>query len=159
VDYLENEGRKPVPIRPYLLTNHAPCPAAQEAVIKRFMQSLGKDGRLAARHLLKLPPRLRKSQQCARSVQAENAWRRGVFFTTHIPMDEDTLVALFRRCRENFRSTGDVVAARGHMVRVESGETVNGARGVGVEFDFYVVSHTTTLKWESGPGIRGPIRA
>jgi len=83
----------------------------------RFMESLGKDRRLAERHLLKLQLqlqlRLRRSQR----------W-----------------------------------LCMGHVVRVVSGKAANGARGVGVKFDFCVVSHTTTLKWESGPGIRGPIR-
>jgi len=70
------------------------------------MQSLGKDRRLAARHLLKVPLRLRRSQQCERSVQAENAWRRGVFFTTHIPMDEDTLLALLSEMPGKFQEYG-----------------------------------------------------
>ena len=129
--------------------------------MERFMESLGKDRRLAERHLLKvqLQLRLRRSQQCERSVQAENVSRRGVFFTTDIPTDEGTLLDLLLEMPEKISG---VRAAHwlcmGHVVRVVSGEAANGARGVGVEFDFYAVSHTPTLKWESGPGIRGPIR-
>jgi len=29
--------------------------------------------------------------------------------------------------------------------------------GIGVEFDFYVVSHAATPRWELGPGLRGPM--
>jgi len=46
----------------------------------------------------------------------------------------------------------------GHVVRIEQAEVRSTRRGVGVEFDFYVVSHTTTPRWEFGPGIRGPLR-
>lgn len=129
--------------------------------MERFTESLGKDRRLAERHLLRVPLRLRlrRSQLREQSVQAQNVSRRGVFFTTDIPMDEGTLLDLLLEMPETISG---VRAAQwmctGHVVRVEPSEATDGARGVGVEFDFYVVSHTTTLKWESGPGIRGPIR-
>jgi hypothetical protein len=129
--------------------------------MERFMESLGKDRRLAERHLLRVPLqlRLRRSQQREQGVQAESVSRRGVFFTTDIPMDQGTLLDLLLEMPEKISG---VRAAQcmcmGHVVRVEPSAAGDGAQGVGVEFDFYVVSHTTTLKWESGPGIRGPIR-
>ncbi|GAC1630195.1 MAG: hypothetical protein NVS9B14_00530 [Candidatus Acidiferrum sp.] len=46
----------------------------------------------------------------------------------------------------------------GHVVRVERENSLREKRGFGVEFDFYVVSHMTSPRWEFGPGIRGPLR-
>jgi hypothetical protein len=129
--------------------------------MERFMESLGKDRRLAERHLLRVPLqlRLRRLQQREQGVQAESVSRRGVFFTTDIPMDQGTLLDFLLEMPEKISG---VRAAQwmcmGHAVRVEPSVAGADAQGVGVEFDFYVVSHTTTLKWESGPGIRGPIR-
>lgn len=116
--------------------------------MERFIESLGKDRRLAERHLLRVPLqlRLRRSQQCGQSAESENVSRRGVFFTTDLPKDEGTMLDLLLEMPETISG---VRAAQwmcmGHVVRVEQGAAADGARGVGVEFDFYVVSHTTTL--------------
>jgi len=50
--------------------------------MERFAESLGKDRRLAQRHLLRMPLqfRLRKSNECEQRVEAKNVSRRGVFF-------------------------------------------------------------------------------
>jgi hypothetical protein len=116
---------------------------------------------LAERHLLKLPLqlRLRKSNDLERNVEAENVSRRGVFFTTDIPMGEGAMLDVLLEMPE--RISGVRTAqwmCMGHVVRVAPSAEVRGAQGVGVEFDFYVVSHSTTLKWGLGPGMRGPIR-
>lgn len=92
-------------------------------------------------------------------MESENVSRRGVFFKTDAQPKEGTALDLLLEMPEAI--TG-VRAAQwicfGHVVRVESSNAANETRGVGVEFDFYVVSHTETPRWELGPGLRGPIR-
>jgi hypothetical protein len=127
----------------------------------RFTESAGKDRRLAERHAMRAPLRLRfrRSEGSEMKVESENVSRRGVYFKTDMQLKEGTVVDLLLEMPEAI--TG-VRAAQwictGHVVRVEPGKVMNGARGVGVEFDFYVVSHTATPRWELGPGLRGPIR-
>jgi hypothetical protein len=92
-------------------------------------------------------------------VEAENVSRRGIFFTTDIPMDEGTTLGLLLEMPEKISVVRMAQwMCMGHAVRVEPSEVENGARGIGVEFDFCVVSHTATPKWELRPGVRGPIR-
>jgi len=125
----------------------------------RFMESVGKDRRLAERHALRTQLRLRmqKAEGREQKVESENVSRRGVYFTTELPLSEGTMLDVLLEMPETISG---VRAAQwmcmGHVVRVE--RNGNGLRGVGVEFDFYVVSHTATPKWEQEPGIRGPIR-
>jgi len=129
--------------------------------MERFLESLGKDRRLAKRHWLRVPLqfRLRKSNECEQRVEAENVSRRGVFFTTHLPLDEGMTLDLLLEMPEGVSGVRTAQwMCMGHVVRVERRGEASGVRGVGVEFDFYVVSHTATPKWTSGPGIRGPIR-
>jgi len=127
----------------------------------RFMKSVVKDRRLAERHELRTPLRLRvrKPEEREQKVESENVSRRGVYFTTDLPLSEGMMLDVLLEMPETISG---VRAAQwmcmGHVVRVERNGHANGLRGVGVEFDFYVVSHTATPKWEQGPGIRGPIR-
>ena len=129
--------------------------------MERFMESVGKDRRLAERHAMRTPLRLRlrRPQGSELKVESENVSRRGVFFTTDVQMNEGTVLDLLLEMPEAI--TG-VRAAQwicmGHVVRIEPGKLTNGTRGVGVEFDFYVVSHTATPRWELAPGLRGPMR-
>src|SRR5215475_2668096 len=129
--------------------------------MERFMESVGKDRRLAERHAMKTPLRLRlrQSEEGELKVESENVSRRGVYFKTDAQLKEGTALDLLLEMPEQI--TG-VRAAQwicmGHVVRVEPAKANNGTRGVGVEFDFYVVSHTATPRWELGPGLRGPIR-
>ncbi|MBS1841277.1 MAG: PilZ domain-containing protein [Acidobacteria bacterium] len=129
--------------------------------MERFMESLGKDRRLAERHAVKTPLRLRirKSEVNEQKVESENVSRRGVFFTTDLQLNEGAVLDLLLEMPEEI--TG-VRAAQwicmGHVVRVVPGEAGTGPRGIGVEFDFYVVSHAAKAQWASGPGIRGPVR-
>jgi hypothetical protein len=129
--------------------------------MERFVESLGKDRRLAERHLLKMQVqlRLRKSNECEQKVDAENVSRRGVFFTTDIPMDKGTMLDLLLEMPEKISGVRSAQwMCMGHVVRVAPSAEMAGAHGVGVEFDFYVVSRTPTLQWQVGPGMRGPIR-
>lgn len=129
--------------------------------MERFMESVGKDRRLAQRHIMKTPLRLRvrRAESSELKVESENVSRRGVYFKTDMQLNEGTALDLLLEMPEVI--TG-VRAAQwicfGHVVRVESTRTMSGSRGVGVEFDFYVVSHAATPRWELGPGLRGPLR-
>ncbi|HWZ97464.1 MAG TPA: PilZ domain-containing protein [Candidatus Dormibacteraeota bacterium] len=129
--------------------------------MERFMESLGKDRRLAERHAVKtsLRLRVRKSDISEQKVESENVSRRGVFFTTELQLSEGTVLDLLLEMPEAI--TG-VRAAQwicmGHVVRVVKGEAESGLRGIGVEFDFYVVSHVAKPQWAPGLGIRGPVR-
>jgi hypothetical protein len=118
--------------------------------MERFVKSLGKDRRLAERHLLKLPLqlRLRKSNDSERNVEAENVSRRGVFFATDIPMQEGAMLDILLEMPEKISGVRTAQwMCMGHVVRVAPSAEVRGTQGVGVEFDFYVVSHTPMLKW------------
>lgn len=81
--------------------------------------------------------------------------RRGVFFRTEEPLDKGTTLDLLLEMPEGI--TG-VPAAKwvclGDGVRVEEGDRPS-KRRIGVEFDFYVVSHTATPRWELGPESAG----
>ena len=125
------------------------------------MESLVKDRRLAERHVVKTPLRLRirRSETAEQKVESENISRRGVFFTTDLQLKEGTVLDLLLEMPETI--TG-VRAAQwicmGHVVRVVPSIGSQGHRGIGVEFDFYSVSHVAKPAWASGPGIRGPVR-
>jgi len=92
-------------------------------------------------------------------VQSENISRRGVFFTTDLPLSEGTILDLLLEMPE---AISGVRAAHwncmGHVVRVVPPELENHGVGIGVEFDFYVVSHGAKQQWASGPGLRGPLK-
>ena len=127
----------------------------------RFTESVVKDRRLAERHALRTQLRLRvgKSETREQRAESENVSRRGVYFKTDMQLNEGTPLDLMLEMPEAI--TG-VRAAQwiclGHVVRIEQGDARNNRHGIGVEFDFYVVSHTATPRWEFGPGIRGPLR-
>jgi len=82
-----------------------------------------------------------------------------VFFTTDLPLTEGTILDLLLEMPE---AISGVRAAHwncmGHVVRVVPAESANHAVGIGVEFDFYVVSHGAKQQWASGPGLRGPLK-
>src|SRR5260221_8085134 len=129
--------------------------------MERFVESLGKERRLAERHELKTQVRLRvrRSDLCGQEVKSENISRRGVFFTTDLPLTEETIIDLLLEMPEAISGVG---AAHGncmaHVVGVVPAESANHAVGIGVEFDFYVVSHAAKQQWASGPGLRGPLK-
>jgi hypothetical protein len=127
----------------------------------RFTESVVKDRRLAERHALRtqLRLRVRKAEGREQKVESENVSRRGVYFTTDLPLSEGTMVDVLLEMPETISGVRSAQwMCMGHVVRVERNGNADGLRGVGVEFDFYVVSHTAAPKWEQGPGIRGPIR-
>jgi len=100
---------------------------------------VGKERRLAERHELKTQVRLRvrRSNLCEQEVKSENISRRGVFFTTDLPLTEGTILDLLLEMPE---AISGVRAAHwncmGHVVRVVPAESETDAVGIGVEFDF-----------------------
>lgn len=129
--------------------------------MERFVEHLVRDRRLAERHSFKMPMqlRLRTAQNHEEKVEAENVSRRGVFFRTDLPLAMGTTLDLLLEMPERISGVRPAQwVCLGHVVRVEHENALKEKRGVGVEFDFYVVSHTTAPRWEFGPGIRGPLR-
>ena len=91
-------------------------------------------------------------------VELENVSRRGVFFTTDLQLSEGAMLDLLLEMPEAI--TGMPAAdwiCLGHLVRVEPGAALSRTSGIGVEIDFYVVSHAATARWELAPGMRGPV--
>ena len=129
--------------------------------MERFVESLGRERRLAERHAVKTPLRLRvrRSDMSEQKVESENVSRRGVFFNTDLQLNEGTMLDVLLEMPEAITGVPDAHwICLGHVVRVEQHDTPNRTRGIGVEFDFYVVSHAPTPRWELGPGLRGPVR-
>jgi len=129
--------------------------------MERFMESVGKDRRLAARHAMKTQLRLRLSRfgSGELKVESENVSRRGVYFRTDAQLKEGTVVDLLLEMPEAITGVRSAQwICMGHVVRVDEAKAASEKRGVGVEFDFYVVSHAAKPQWASGPGIRGPMR-
>ena len=129
--------------------------------MERFIESLGKDRRLAERHDVKTPlrVRIRRSEIAERNAESENVSRRGVFFTTDLQLKEGTVLDLLLEMPESITGVRTMQwICLGHVVRVVPSKVADGQQGIGVEFDFYVVSHAAKSAWASGPGIRGPVR-
>jgi PilZ domain-containing protein len=129
--------------------------------MERFVESLVRDRRLAERHALRMPMqlRLRASDKREEKVEAENVSRRGVFFWTDLPLDKGSTLDLLLEMPERISGVRPAQwVCLGHVVRVVERVAHDARRGIGVEFDFYVVAHTTAPRWEFGPGLRGPLR-
>lgn len=128
--------------------------------MERFVESFVRDRRLAERHALRMPVqlRLRAAEKQEEKVEAENISRRGVFFRTDLPLDKGATLDLLLEMPEKISGVRPAQwVCLGHVARVEEDDARRAKRGVGVEFDFYVVSHTVGPRWEFGPGLRGPL--
>ncbi|HLK06120.1 MAG TPA: PilZ domain-containing protein [Candidatus Acidoferrum sp.] len=129
--------------------------------MERFAEHVVKDRRLAERHSVRMPLqlRLRASDKREEKVETVNVSRRGVFFITELPLDKGTALDVLLEMPEDVSGVRPAQwICLGHVARVVPSFGAGGKRGVGVEFDFYVVSHTTAPRWEFGPGLRGPLR-
>ncbi len=102
--------------------------------------------------------RVRRSDGAERREESENLSQRGVFFATDLPLSKGAALDLLVEMPEEV--TG-VPAAQwlctGHVVRVVEMASPRGARGVGVQFDFYEVSRPERPQWTTGVGLRGPV--
>lgn len=128
--------------------------------MERFVELLARERRLAERHAVRTPLRLRvrRSDLSEQKAEAENVSRRGIFFNTDLQLSEGAMLDVLLEMPEAITGMPNAHwICLGHVVRVEPGAAQTGTRGIGVEFDFYVVSHATTARWELGPGLRGPV--
>lgn len=128
--------------------------------MERFVESLGRERRLAERHAVKTPLRLRvrRSNLCEQKVESLNVSRRGVYFNSDLQLSEGAMLDVLLEMPERITGVPDAHwICLGHVVRVEPRQPASEMRGIGVEFDFYVVSHAPTPRWELGPGLRGPV--
>ena len=128
--------------------------------MERFVDRLPSDRRLARRHNLRAPLRVRVRRSNAEEQKAEsqNLSQRGVYFATDLALSKGAALDLLVEMPEEI--TG-VPAAQwlctGHVVRVEPVESPQGKHGVGVQFDFYEVSRAERPRWAIGVGLRGPV--
>lgn len=122
---------------------------------------LGKNRRLALRHMLRVPIRFhvrRMSDISEHDCESENLSRRGVFFQTDVRLTEGAIVDLLLEMPEEVT---EVPAATwlctGRVVRVVSKTVPDGPEGVAVKFDFYEISRSATRHWAVGSAMRGPM--
>jgi hypothetical protein len=126
----------------------------------RFVEKFVPDRRLSLRHILKTPLRVRvhRSDIAERTAESENLSQRGVFFSTDLPLTEGALLDLLVEMPEQVTGTpASQWLCMGHVVRVVPSASPPGARGVGVQFDFYEVSRSERPHWSMGVGLRGPM--
>jgi Tfp pilus assembly protein PilZ len=118
------------------------------------------DRRLARRHNLQIPLRVRarRADTAERRADSVNLSQRGVFFATDLMFSEGAALDLLVEMPEEV--TGAPPAqwlCTGHVVRVVPIDSPKGAHGVGVQFDFYEVSHSKQPQWSMAVGLRGPV--
>ena len=109
----------------------------------RFIERFSSDRRLARRHNVNAPLRLRvrKSAVAEQEVQIENLSRRGVFFSTNLPLHKGASVDLLMEVPEEIAGIPDVHwLCTGHVVRVVPITGQLGQNGIAVQFDCYEVS-------------------
>ena len=102
-----------------------------------------KDRRLAGRHKVKAPLRVRlwKSAQPEQRAESVNVSQRGIYFETDSELREgETVEVFFNMPEEIIGEETSEWRCTGHVVRVEAGGATEGKVGVGVQFDCYEVS-------------------
>ncbi len=124
------------------------------------LQEAAHDRRLTRRHNLKVPLRVRarRADTSERRADSVNLSQRGVFFATDLSFSKGAAVDLLVEMPEEV--TGAPTAqwlCTGHVVRVVPLDSPRGEHGVGVQFDFYEVSHSKQPQWSMGVGLRGPV--
>lgn len=109
-----------------------------------FVDRFVRDRRITKRHVLKTPLRfrIRKSIIPEQRAETENLSERGVFFATKFPMIVGTAVDLLLKMPKEItgRKTTEW-RCLGHVVRVVQQTFPELRLGVGVEFDYYEISH------------------
>ena len=107
-----------------------------------------KDRRLVGRHGVRLPLRVRlwKSAMPEQSAESVNVSQRGIYFATDsILRQGETIEVLFDMPELVIGEPTTEWRCTGHVVRVEAIEHATGKIGVGVQFDCYEVSRSTTI--------------
>jgi len=133
---------------------------AHGGLMNRFPAEIAPDRRLARRHNLRTPlrVRVRKADASERCAESENLSQCGVFFATDLMFSKGAAVDLLVEMPEEV--TGVPVEqwlCTGHVVRVVPMDSPRGSHGVSVQFDFYEVSRGRQPQWSMGVGLRGPV--
>ena len=128
--------------------------------MQRFYEKLPSDRRLAMRHNLETPIRLRlRGEELGeKKLKSENLSQRGVFFRTELPLDKGATVDVLLEMPEEV--TGVPTAqwlCTGHIVRIVPSESTARVTGFAVQFDFYEVSRYDRPGWPMRVGLRGPV--
>jgi hypothetical protein len=128
--------------------------------VERFFEKLSSDRRLATRHYLQTPMRIRirGTINAERRMESENLSQRGVLFSTDLELTKGATLDLLLDMPEAI--TGVPTAqwlCTGHVVRVEQREAPKAARGLAVQFDFYEISRGDRPGWPMRVGLRGPV--
>jgi len=95
----------------------------------RFTESVVKDRRLAERHAFRtqLRLRVRKPEGREQKVESENVSRRGVYFTTDLPLGEGMMLDVLLEMPETISGVRPAQwMCMGHVVRVEHNGNANG---------------------------------
>jgi hypothetical protein len=114
-----------------------------EDLVNHFVDCVVKDRRLAQRHMIKTPlrVRVRRSTMPEQRCQSENISDRGIFFSTGLHVAIGTMVdVLFKMPSEVSGKPTTEWLCTGHVVRLEATATPGCMHGVGVQFDCYEVS-------------------
>ena len=117
------------------------------------------DRRLAGRHRVKMPLRVRiwKSIIPEHWAQSVNLSQRGIYFATDSPMHQgETLEVFFNMPEAIGGQPSTQWRCTGHVVRVERIKATGGKLGVGVQFDCYEVSRLKPVDLAIGMAV--PLR-
>ena len=113
--------------------------------VRKGLEHLVDDRRLAERRCLKIPMllRMRTSENREEEVESENV-PRPVFIQVNLPLDMGAALDLLLETPEEISGAQPVQwMYSGHVARVECEKSSQEKRGFGAEFDFCAVSHTT----------------
>jgi hypothetical protein len=119
-----------------------------------------KDRRLVGRHGVRLPLRVRlwKSAMPEQSAESVNVSQRGIYFATDsILRQGETIEVLFDMPELVIGEPTTEWRCTGHVVRVEAIEHATGKIGVGVQFDCYEVSRSTTIEAPVSTAVPGRV--
>jgi hypothetical protein len=119
-----------------------------------------KDRRLVGRHGVRLPLRVRlwKSAMPEQSAESVNVSQRGIYFATDsILRQGETMEVLFDMPELVIGEPTTEWRCTGHVVRVEAIEHATGKIGVGVQFDCYEVSRSTTIEAPVSTAVPGRV--
>ena len=128
--------------------------------MERFFEKVPTDRRLARRHSLQMPIRLRMRgvELPDTKLKSENISQRGIFFSADLELARGATVDVLLEMPEEV--TGVPTAhwlCTGRIVRVERKGPEGAAKGVAVQFDFYEVSRFDRPGWPVRVGLRGPV--
>jgi Tfp pilus assembly protein PilZ len=132
-----------------------PDQRGKEVLMSRFRS----DRRLAGRHKVKTPLRVRLWKSLVPECTAEsvNLSQRGIYFATDSPLRTgETVEVLFNMPEKIVGEPESEWRCTGHVVRVEKINTISGKQGVGVQFDCYEVSRSKPVDVAIGTG--APVR-